>query len=358
MKRSRKVSAFAILLVAAIVTMLVTACRQEAPLVPAQPVQKPRPTLKVGIAPYQDMAMLMNVKPLHLDEKYGTNLQLVSMAWQDLTPAVASATPSVDVAFASLIQFISQEKALNAGSSDPIVFFYPAYVFRGGAFVTLKKQMPVLTRADLNDRKKVEQFLRYRFAAQKTSSYEMLLSGLARKVGKTLKDVKVVDMGSEDGLLAAVNGSVDATSAGLTQKNEVVRQGGRVVLEMADMGQVDIAGFIARRSTLRAKRTEIEAFVKMWTASCDYTLGDLATKAEYPLAYLRQNSSTRYTAEEFASALSQELLPRSLDDMRVNVLQPGAPYDYRAVMETTTAYYLETGDLKAPPNNIEMQDIK
>src|SRR5262245_14393946 len=68
-----------------------------------------QPVLKVGIAPYQDMALLMNVAPLGLDKKHGIHLELLSVAWPDLTPAVASANPSVDLAFASLIQFISQE---------------------------------------------------------------------------------------------------------------------------------------------------------------------------------------------------------------------------------------------------------
>src|SRR4051794_3074789 len=76
------------------------------------------PVLKVAISPYQDMAMLMNAKPLGLDKKYGIQLELPSMDWQDLTPAVASATPSVDIAFASLIQFVSQEHSLNSGASD------------------------------------------------------------------------------------------------------------------------------------------------------------------------------------------------------------------------------------------------
>lgn len=316
------------------------------------------PTLKVGIAPYQDMAMLMNVKPLGLDKKYGIDLQLPSMAWQDLTPAVASATSSVDVVFASLTQFITQEHSLNANSSDPIVFFYPAYVFKGGAFVSFNKRLPTLTKEDLNDINKIKKFLGFRFAAQKTSSYEMLLSELARKAGLKLKDVKLTDMGAEDGLLAAVNGAVDATSAGLTQKNEAIKQGGRVVLEMSELGQVDIAGFIAKRSTIQQKQNEILAFLKIWPEASAYTLSDINNNAKYPLEFLRQKSSTQYTSDEFTNALSQEILPLTIDDLRQKVLLPGSPYDYRRVVQTTVAYYLETGQLKEPPKNIEMLEIK
>jgi hypothetical protein len=201
---------------------------------------------------------------------------------------------------------------------------------------------------------KIKHFLRFRFAAQKTSSYEMLLSELARKAGLTLKNIRLTDMGAEDGLLAAEHGSVDATSAGLTQKNEAIKQGGRVVLEMADMGQVDIAGFIAKRSTLQQKRTEIIAFLKVWPEACAYTLSGITNNSKYPLDYLRRNSSTQYTIEQFTKALSEESLPTSFEDLYGKVIAPGSQYDYRYVVDSTVAYYLETKQLKEPPKNIDI----
>ena len=48
-------------------------------------------TLRVAIAPYQDIAMLVNYKHLSLDQKYGVSLQLMTMNWEDIPPAVASA---------------------------------------------------------------------------------------------------------------------------------------------------------------------------------------------------------------------------------------------------------------------------
>jgi len=355
MKTSQKIT-IALVFLAIIATAVIWQLR--GPQNPVQPVASATPVLKVAIAPYQDMAMLMNAKPLGLDKKNGIDLQLLSMAWENLTPAAASATPSVDVAFASMVQFITQEHSLNAGSSDPIVFFYPAYVFRGGAFVTFNKDVPELTKADMNNPDKIKQFLSFRFAAQKTSSYEMLLSKLARKVGMSLKDLKIVDMDAGDGLLAAQNGSVDVSSAGLTQRNEAVKRGGRVVLTMDDMSQVDIAGFIAKKSTIDAKQKELVAFLNTWADCCAYTLSDLNTNSEYPLTYLRKNSSTQYTPQEFATALSQELLPTSVADLQTNVVNLGSRYYYGQIVTNTVEYYMESKAITAPPQNIQMLDIK
>jgi ABC-type nitrate/sulfonate/bicarbonate transport system substrate-binding protein len=355
MKTSQKIT-IALVILAVIVAAVIWQLR--GPQNPAAPVATATPVLKVAIAPYQDMAMLMNAQPLGFDKTNGIDLQLLSMAWENLTPAVASATPSVDVAFASLDQFITQEHSLNAGSSDPIVFFYPAYVFNGGAFVTFNTNVPALTKADLNNPDKIKQFLSFRFAAQKTSSYEMLLSMLSRKVGMSLKDLKLVDMDAGDGLLAAENGSVDVSSAGLTQRNEAVKRGGRVVLTMDDMGQVDIAGFIGKKSTIDAKQKEIVGFLNTWADCCAYTLSDLTNNSEYPLAYLKKNSSTQYTPEEFATALNQETLPTSLAYLQTNVVDPSGRYYYGNIVSNTVDYYMETKAITAPPQNIQMLNIQ
>lgn len=358
MKTSQKLSIALVILVVIAAAIIWRLRGPQNPTAPTAPGAQVAPVLKVAIAPYQDMAMLMNAKPLGFDKTNGIDLQLLSMPWENLTPAVASATPSVDVAFASLDQFITQEHSLNAGSSDPIVFFYPAYVFNGGAFVTFNTNVPALTKADLNNPDKIKQFLSFRFAAQKTSSYEMLLSMLARKVGMSLKDIKLVDMDAGDGLLAAENGSVDVSSAGLTQRNEAVKRSGRVVLTMDDMSQVDIAGFIAKKSTIDAKQKEIVAFLNTWAACCAYTLSDLNTNSEYPLAYLKKNSSTQYTPEQFATALSQETLPTSLAYLQTNVVDPNGRYYYGTIVSNTVGYYMETKAITAPPQNIQMLDIK
>ncbi len=322
------------------------------------PVEEGGAVLKVGIAPYQDMAMLAAVKPMGIDKENGLDVQLVSMQWADLTPAVASAGETVDVAFASLIQFIAQEPALNKDSEDPLVFFYPAYVFRGGAFVSFNDDMPEVTKENLTDSDVLKRFLSYRFAVQSTSSYEILLYDLARRADVEFSEVKRFDIDSSDGLLAAINGSVDAAAAGLTQKNEAIQQGGRVVLEMESLGQVDIAGFIARRSTIEQRRDDLVSFIRVWVQSIDFVMTDMETNSKYSLDYLRRQSSTDYTMEEYRSALSQEWLPRSIEEVESTVLATDGQYYYKKVEEPVATYYVENKLVSRRPKHIEMLDVR
>ena len=71
------------------------------------PATEKRP-LQVGLAPYQDMAILVNYKPLGLDQKYGIELDLKTLAWGDLVPALASAGTTVDVSFGGLAEYVNE----------------------------------------------------------------------------------------------------------------------------------------------------------------------------------------------------------------------------------------------------------
>ena len=287
-----------------------------------------RPKITVAIAPYQDMAMLVNIDKLGLEKKYGVDVDLITMAWKDLTPALASAGKTVDIAFASLLQFITQERNLNKNTDDEVRFIYPTYVFLGGAFISFNDKVPLLDEANINDPSTLKKFLDFKIGAQKSSSYEMMIFTLAKKAGIPFQDVKMYDIDASDGLLAAFNGSIDMSSAGLTQRNEGVQRGGRVVLDMEVMGLVDIGGFIVKKSVLKAKRDDIITFIKMWLDCIDFVMADIDTNSAESLRYLKEQSSTKYTLEQYKTALSQEYFPRNIEQVKKNILSENAKFSY------------------------------
>src|ERR1041385_6745452 len=129
-----------------------------------------RQTLHVAISPYQDLAMLTTYKSLGLDHKEGINLDLVTLQWEDVIPSLASAGRTVDIGFGSLIEFLTKYPRLNAGASDPLVYVYPTYVFKGGGFVSFNAKVP-----NLDDQPSppppdvVRKFFSFRLGAQKSS---------------------------------------------------------------------------------------------------------------------------------------------------------------------------------------------
>jgi ABC-type nitrate/sulfonate/bicarbonate transport system substrate-binding protein len=305
--------------------------------------------LTVAISPYQDIAMLVNAEPLGLTTKYGVRLNLITMAWEDILPAVASAGKTVDVGFGSLTEYLTKYSKLNEGNADPILFVQPLYVYNGGGFVALDPKIKPLDAAALKDPQAVRNFLNYRIGAQKQSIYEMMIFTLAHRVNVPVSSLKVYDMPLNDGLLALQSGSLDVSAAGLTQVNEAEKRNGRMVLSMEDSGFADVTGFIVRKSTLDAKRAQIENLIRIWFDCVNYVMKDPQNNSTNSLAYLRKNAATQYTYEEYSNALSQEYFPRSLADLQTGLLAPGSKYDFVRLSGEITDYLIENKIITSPP---------
>jgi len=302
--------------------------------------------LRVAIAPYQDMAILVNAKSLGLEKKYDTKLELFTMPWEDIIPAVASAGKTVDVGFASLADYMCKTENLNSQGDDPILYIFPAYVFRGGGFITFNPKVAEIKTKDINDVALIRKFFSYRIGVQKNSCCHMLLYLLAHNVGINFATLPIVDTTLNDGYLAAENGSLDAAAAGLTQRTEALKHHGRVVVTMDNAGLVDIAGFICKESIYKKRKKNIEALIKMWCDCASYVLCDLNHHSAASLAYLKANSSTKYTLDELKTALAQEYFPVSITAAERDIISSKGKYSIERISKLCGEYLIDTGATK------------
>ena len=314
--------------------------------------------LSVAISPYQDIAMIVNAAPLGLEKKYGVRLDLRTMAWEDILPAIASAGRTVDVGFGSLIEYLTKQESLNAATEDPVLFVYPVYVFKGGAFVTFDPNIKQLNADALRDPVRIREFLSYRIGAQKSSVYEMIIYTLARRAGVSPKSVKLYDTPLNDGILAAQQGSLDIAEAGLTQITEAKKRGGRVLLTMEEVGFANVTGFLCKRSTLGRRRADIEKLVRMWFDSTRYVMTDLDKNSAESLAYLKRSAATQYTLEQYKAALSQEFFPLSVEEARRTLLADGAKYSVRRISRDVGAYLVAVKLASSAPPPPDIIDVK
>jgi ABC-type nitrate/sulfonate/bicarbonate transport system substrate-binding protein len=314
--------------------------------------------ISIAISPYQDIATIEVVHSLGLDKKYNLDVMLQTMAWEDILPAMASNGRTADIGFASFTEFITKENDLNRGSSDPLVFVYPAYVFHGGAFITFEPNVPDLDAAGLQDPAKVQEFLNLKIGAPKSSLWEMMVFSLARRAGRNIKTVKVFDSPINDSLLATLHGSLDVGGAGLTQMTEAKKEGGRVVLDMDTLGFADITGFVCRQSTLTKRREAVENVIRMWFDASNYVMSDIDNHSQVPLDYLRKNSATQYTLEQYKAALSQEYFPKSVSEAQQQIIAGGGRYSSQKIGDDVVEYLKAVRgvtDVPTVPHFIEMQ---
>ena len=308
-----------------------------------------RQPLVVGIAPYQDLAMLVTATAMGFDTAQGVSLSLRTLAWEQILPAVASASGAVDVGFGSLAEYLAKEDALNANTSDSVLFVYPLYVYRGGGFVSFRREVPVIDTSALRDTLKLRKFLAFKIGAQKNSIYEMIVSDLAERAGLKSAAGLTIDVPLNEGLLGASSKSIDMSAVGLTQLAESRKRGARAVLVMDDLGIADVTGFICRKSVLVQRRAEVDALIRAWFQSTDYVLADLDTRSSHSLAYLRANAATKYTLEEYKDALAAEYFPRSLSEARAEFVSDRGRYSVTKIADRMAAFLAREGRVARRP---------
>ncbi len=151
-------------------------------------------------------------------------------------------------------------------------------------------------------------------------------------------------------MLAARNGDLPIASAGLTQLTEARRTGGHLVLSMDTINFADITGFITTEEKLKTHRDEIEKFIRMWFDCVDYVLADPKGHSEYTRAYLDRTAATKYNADEYATAISNEFFPRSIAEMQQTILSKDGKFSLYRIHDTATAFLLQNKiATEAPP---------
>jgi ABC-type nitrate/sulfonate/bicarbonate transport system substrate-binding protein len=304
--------------------------------------------LRMAISPYQDTAFLVNVKKLGLEKKYGTKVELLTIAWEDILPAIASAGQSVDVGYASLTDYLTKCENLNSASDDPVLFIYPIWVFRGAGFVTFDPNVPTLDRQTVENRLLDKKFLSYKIGVAKNSMNQMVLFMLTQKAGTKFSDVSFTDISLNDGILATENGSLDIAAAGVTQRTEVEKRHGRVVLTMDTFGMGDIDGLACKASVYKKRKKDIEALIRMEFDCKKYVLSDLDHNSETILAYLKDHASTQYSLAEFKHALSFQYFPLSTQDVDKEILSNNGKYSIEKHVANVNAYLKAIGVAKSP----------
>lgn len=98
--------------------------------------QRPEP-IRYGISPYQDLAMPKIAEGLGLYQREGLDVELVTIAWEDVIPSLAAAGQSVDVAIASVNTLLPRAENINLKGGGDVVFYFPLWVFKGAALMTL-----------------------------------------------------------------------------------------------------------------------------------------------------------------------------------------------------------------------------
>ena len=86
----------------------------------------------------------------------------------------------------------------------------------------------------------------------------------------------------------------------------------------------------------------------MWVECANYALSDPEHHCEAELAYLKKNSSTNYTPEEFKRALALEYFPRNMEEVQKEIISDTGKYSIKKATQTVNQYLMDMGEIKTP----------
>jgi replication initiation and membrane attachment protein DnaB len=76
----------------------------------------------------------------------------------------------------------------------------------------------------------------------------------------------------------------------------------------------------------------------MWFDASNYVMSDLDNHSQVPLDYLRKNSATQYTLDQYKAALSQEYFPKSVSEAQQQIIAGPGKYSSAKIGEDVVEY--------------------
>jgi len=287
----------------------------------------------------------------------GVQVELQTIQWENVIPALASNGRTVDVAIGSINTFLPRATAVNAGRDDPVVFYAPLYVFKGASLVA-RSGSGLTPYRDLLARNKgdrpaalrelMAQLRGKHIGVPSGTPYEQMLLQAVREGGAQVSAFDLRDVQIADGLPALLSGTLDVAAAGVTQRTEAARHGHYVLIQTEDLGFAEIIGLVTKRSIAQSHRAELEAIRRAWFDTIQLLRSDPRRASRGVLAYLDKNASTHYTFDEYVQSLQAQEFPPTQAEADLMFNTPSGRFYWRRTWDIVNAYLIGTGKARTP----------
>jgi len=302
--------------------------------------------------------MPVMAESMDLYRKNGLNVELVNVAWEDVIPSLASRGRTIDVGIGSINLLLPRADNINVQGGGDVVFFYPLYVFKGAALV-VPKDSKVRPLSDFlakypNDRTRaiteaVRQIAGMTVGVPQGTPYEQMLMYVFKTAGQDYRNaVKLRYVNLQDALPAFLAGQLEVCGAGVTQRTEAERHGGRVFMQMEDINFAEIVGLVTTRHYATTHKAELDKLKRIWFESVDYLMQDVDHRSAPVLGYLARTASTKYSLDEYKQALGFQVFPRSEQQDYELLLDPNGRFYWRRTWDIVNDYLISTGAINKP----------
>jgi NitT/TauT family transport system substrate-binding protein len=313
-------------------------------------------TIRYGLTPYQDSALPVVAEKLGWYNEKGLNVRLVSVTWSDVPLALASG--DVDLSIYNFDSFMAPWKQLADGGTT-LVFYAPLYIWNGAAIMVHREDPSLRPVGDLEGLSTEEQKRRVasavkqlkgkRIAITEGTTYEQTVLAALELAGLDPKrDVTLINAQPQDSLAAFLANSVDAFSAGLTERVNAKEHGAVELVVGADFSLPPINGIVTTTKFANAHSAEMDTLTALFFKTVRFMNTDMKAVSTIVLQYLRGKASVDYTPEQYAIALKTDYLPETAKEAYAAFQEPGSRYYWRLIWDGFNKFLITSKKIREP----------
>jgi len=319
--------------------------------------------LTIGISPFQDTYLPIIGEEQGWFEEVGLDVELKSLAWNAITPALISG--DVDMAVNNTTGVVS------IANSDPdIVYAYGWNPFTEGSALMIRDDDSLKTidelEAELGDREEA------RTAMIESLAGKTIVTTLATDMGKQINDalasvgmdetdVEFVDMDPDAGLAAFLSGTGDAYLGGVPQRSRALDEGMQIGLSGPELAPPPINGIITKRGYVENNQDEILAFLNVMHRIVRYCDAETDACGTTVTDRLNEETAAGLTLDGFKEYWQNiELYAGNAAGAKEMILDESGVAYWKATWDSDNSYLVDTGAIPAPVDTAEhflMQDI-
>jgi ABC-type nitrate/sulfonate/bicarbonate transport system substrate-binding protein len=310
--------------------------------------------VRYGITPYQDSALPVVAERKGWYKDGNLDVKLIPVVWGDAITALSSG--SIDVVIYNFNSFQPPYANASQGARKP-VFYCPLYLFKGQALMVHANSgiRPLVDTTGLSPEARskavadaARQLRGKKISVTEGTELEQIVLESLKKAGLSKQDVTIIHASPEDGLAAFLSGSVDAFSAGLTERIAARSRGAIELLTTADVMQPVVDGLVTTEEFANKHPEILAELIKDWFKTVDYISQDVPKNSQEIRDYLAGVASTKFTPDQYKIAWSFNVFPNNEEEASKLFLDPKSQFYWKVAWKANNDFLIQTGKAKTP----------
>ena len=314
-----------------------------------------------GISPFPDtyMPYLGKIKGWYAEE--GLDVDFRILGWTEIQESLSSgASNRIDLGINNISAIVA-----TYNKNPDFIYYYGFNTFDNGFALIIRPNSDLKSLSFFLGRGLPHEDAIFETGKQlkgKTvittanTDMEQGVFAIARKGGlEFLKDIKIINLNSDDGLMAFLAGEGDAYIGGIPQRNKAKQQGMVEMITGSDLGPAPINGIVTTKQFYEANGEDLLKILKVWFKIVEYTNENMNEVASLMVSEINKYTGTKIPPEEFKEYWNNyEHYPATPLEIEKEILSPNGRNYWRARWDDCNEYFFSVK--KVIPNKVNAED--